>query len=92
MLSMKGRFSVHDLYEWDKKLFARVGSSYVRLKTNGSTSLDTQLIIHMETEIPLWSDTLGRISVEPKEGYKQIAICAEHGDNNASPFLLEDKA
>jgi len=42
-------------------LFAAISGGYVRLKADGSTSKDKLHLVHLETEVPLHKDRLGRL-------------------------------
>ncbi|MEM9043505.1 MAG: hypothetical protein AAGC81_02335 [Pseudomonadota bacterium] len=68
-----GVYRPADLYVWDGKLFAKIGSGYVRLRANGTTTKDGTFLEHMEIEEPLFADKFGRLAVEPGSGRKEIA-------------------
>ena len=49
------------LYTRNGFLFAGVSGGYVRLKADGTTSKDKMRLDHVETELPLHKDRLGRL-------------------------------
>jgi hypothetical protein len=58
-----GVFRVVDLYELDGKLFASLGSGYVRLYATGATSKDKLMIDRLTLDTPLYVDRHGRLCV-----------------------------
>jgi len=74
ILVQHGLYRQADLYEWDGKLFAKLGSGYVRLRMNGTTSKDGVLMEHMEIETPLFTDKFGRLTITQHDGYKPFQI------------------
>tara|TARA_R110000751_G_scaffold220907_1_gene323512 strand:- start:265 stop:549 length:285 start_codon:yes stop_codon:yes gene_type:complete len=64
MLSNKGVYTVTELYTYNGGLYAKVGSGFVRLRTNGTTSKTDVLIVTMETDIALYKDKLGRLATD----------------------------
>lgn len=74
MLSKKGVHSVHDLYTWQGKLFAKVGSGFIRLKTDGSTTGLDLKIVHMEFEGQLYKDRFGRLCTEENDQRQPIPM------------------
>lgn len=89
LLRTKGVSTVHDLYEMDGELYARVGSGYVRLKSNGSTSKDGQKMVKLVTNRPLWADQFERLVLRqdaaPKT--KRLELNTEASGDNA-PLLI----
>lgn len=69
----KGVYRPADLYEFDGKLFAKVGAGYIRLRANGTTTKDGTMLEHMEFEGGLFQDKFGRLCTQPGEDRKEIA-------------------
>lgn len=69
-----GKFTPADLYTFQGGLFARVSGGYARLKKDGTTSMDGVSFVYIETNLDLYADAFGRISVEPRPGMKALAM------------------
>lgn len=67
-----GVFRVVDLYKLDDKLFASLGSGYVRLYATGATSKDKVLIYQLTLDTPLYVDRHGRLCVSSGVGRTRL--------------------
>ena len=61
-------------YEHNGDLYAKVGSGFVRLKANGSTSQPGTRLHVIYREGQLFQDRFGRLCVTPGEFRREIAI------------------
>lgn len=59
-----GIFKQVKLFTRNGFLFAAVAGGYVRLKADGTTSKDKLRLEHIETELPLFKDRIGRLGTE----------------------------
>lgn len=59
-----GVFKQVKLFTRNGFLFAAVSGGYVRLKADGTTSKDKLRLEHIETEIDLYKDRIGRLGTE----------------------------
>ena len=59
-----GVFKQVPLYTRNGFFFAAVSGGYVRLKTDGSTSKPNMSLVHIETELALHQDRLGRLGTK----------------------------
>lgn len=63
-----------DVYERNGALFAKVGTGFIRLYANGSTSQTKTRLETLAYDGPLFADRLGRLTREAKEGCKAITV------------------
>lgn len=74
----KGVFRQCPLYVRAGELYAKLGSGYIRLKADGSTSKPAARLDQLEFEGPLFASPLGRLAVEP--GPNRRPMVAASGD------------
>lgn len=72
ILASRGVYRQSSLFKFDGKLFAKMGSGFVRLAADGSTSKSDLRIIRLITDINLFRDSLGRLSVTQSAGAKPL--------------------
>jgi hypothetical protein len=77
VLVSKGNFRVADLYEFHGQLFAKIGSVFVRLNADGSTSNPAQRIDTVHIEQDLYKDRFGRLCTQPAPDRKQIRLAED---------------
>lgn len=63
-----GVFSQGDLYTLNDELFVKIGSGFVRINKDGSTSQPGTRLHLLVYEKPLWADRFGRLTVSPGSG------------------------
>ena len=63
ILSIRGVYKQAKLYTMDGHLFAEASGGFVRLAADGSTSKEHMRIVKLVTDIELFKDPLGRLSV-----------------------------
>ena len=74
IINTNGIYQQCDLYTLDGSLFAKVGSGFIRLKADGSTSKARSMLNSIECEVDLYKDKFGRLSITNKDGYKPVSI------------------
>lgn len=85
VLLAKGRFRQCDVYTFQDQLFAKVGSSFVRLNADGSTSDPGQRILSLAYEGPLYADKFHRLCVEDGPARKPMFIDVKTDEFKALP-------
>lgn len=66
-----GVYKPCELYSWENGLYIKLGSGYVRLKADGTTSKDGVALKYLATDRPLFKDRFGRIAIS---GEKRIFL------------------
>ena len=74
MLRQGGVYRPCELYSWNGGLFAKMGSGYIRLRQDGTTTKDGVSLEHMEIEGDLFADKFGRLATERREGYTALTL------------------
>lgn len=74
LLRYRGAYRPCDLYTFQGGIFAKNGSSYIRLRADGTTSQDGVFFVYLEYEGPLFKDRFGRLSHCLKDGYSALFI------------------
>ncbi len=87
VLRKSGVYRTCDLYEFKGMLFAKFGSGFVRMNSNGSSSLDGLQLDHLAYDGELYQDRFGRLAVAKGEGYKTLMA-----QPDGTLLQLEDKA
>lgn len=72
MIRKGGGYRPCDLYEWLGGLYVKMGSEYIRLRANGTTSKDGVTLEHLEYDGPLYADKFSRLAVVHREGYTSL--------------------
>lgn len=72
IIASRGVYRQAQLYTFDGHLYARSGSGFIRLAVDGSTSKADTRIVRLITDIVLYRDQLGRLSVTAAPGAKPI--------------------
>lgn len=86
---VKGVYKQAPLYTWDGQLFARVGGGFIRLKKDGSTSVPSTRLEHIETDLALFADTFGRLRIEQRDA-KDVPVTLTHPENQSTRALPQD--
>lgn len=72
LLRNKGRWKSVSLYSNNGILFARDGQSFIRINSNGTTSVDCIFIENMVIDADLFEDKFGRLAILVGEGRKAL--------------------
>lgn len=72
ILASRGTYRQAALYSWDGHLFAKSGGGFVRLAADGSTSKSDMRIVRLITDIALYRDPLGRLTIKQTGGAKPL--------------------
>lgn len=60
-----GVFTQGDLYTLHDELFVKIGSGFLRVNKDGSTSQPGTRLHLLVYEKPLWADRFGRLTISP---------------------------
>lgn len=74
LLRQGGVFKPSELYTFQDGIYARLGSGYVRLRADGTTSKDGIYFTHIEYDGPLFQDKFGRLSIKNQPKSKKLSI------------------
>lgn len=72
ILVKNGVYQQTDLYTRRDELFAKVAGGFVRLYADGSTSQAGTRLETLATNVPLYADRLGRITLETTERFVAV--------------------
>lgn len=68
IMGNKGTYKQCPLATFNDGLYAKVGSSYIRLYAGRETSVDSARIVRLETSEPLYRDHYGRLFTQMQLG------------------------
>ena len=63
-----------DVYEFRGDLYVKANGGYVRVYYDGKTSVAGLRLELLHTEVSLYSDRFGRVSIVEREGYSPICM------------------
>lgn len=63
-----------EVYEFRDDLYVKANGGYVRVYYDGTTSVAGLRLELLHTEISLYSDRFGRVSVVEREGYSPVCV------------------
>jgi len=72
-----GVFRTCDLYSYKGQLFVKYGAGFIRLNSDGGSSVDTVQLDMLVYDGPLYKDRFGRLCVEPSEGLIALQVNVE---------------
>lgn len=77
LLRHGGVYKPVDLFTFSGGLYAKLGSGYVRLKADGTSSKDGVSLQYLESDIALYKDRFGRLAVTDGPGHKTVELKIE---------------
>jgi hypothetical protein len=72
VIRTRGMYKTCNLYSYNSQLFAKVGSGFIRLNADGSSSVDGTNLDLLAYSGPLFKDKFGRLCVEPGKDFTQL--------------------
>lgn len=82
----RGVYKTCDLYEFRGQMFVKYGGGFVRLNSNGSSSVGNLALDLLAYDGPLFQDKFGRLCVQAGEGFKALTA---NPDGTIAPMMLE---
>ena len=73
IIASGGVFKQAPLYTLDGNLYAKASGGFVRITATGATSKDKMYVVKLVTNLPLFKDTHGRLTVVPGPKNKPLA-------------------
>lgn len=87
LLYVNGVYKVSKLYEYRGGLYAGVPGGYIRLKTNGSTSVPSHRLEELHRDGHLFQDKWGRLCVLAADDRRRLEL-----DEQGQAHLIEGPA
>lgn len=72
-----GVYKTSELYEWRGDLFLKFGGGFIRVYHDGKTTKEGVFVESMQTDLDLFRDRFGRVSLSSREGYTPIMLTDE---------------